>query len=312
MNPTPPLISIVIPVYNAERFIEKAIESICNQSYKNIEIIVIDDGSIDESLQIIKSIRDDRIKIISRENRGLIASLNEGINLSRGSYIARMDADDISSPIRIEQQVKYFEHHIDCGVLFTGLEYIDENGNIIRKKVSDKTREIEPVEFLFGCPLCHPTAMFNMNKLTKDDLIYDPKFDKVEDFELWTRLSKTTGISLLNEVLFQYRIHSESITSKNRKNQRESAVEAIYKNLCDVKNKKIKNKLRLIYNNHQDQGGIFKTGWVLILLFVKLKGINIKFSRFVYAQKSYGILKRKLKLSPVKSLRSDLNSSSSK
>lgn len=133
MNPTPPLISIVIPVYNAERFIEKAIESICNQSYKNIEIIVIDDGSIDESLQIIKSIRDDRIRIISRENRGLIASLNEGINLSRGSYIARMDADDISSPIRIEQQVKYFEHHIDCGVLFTGLEYIDENGNIIRK-----------------------------------------------------------------------------------------------------------------------------------------------------------------------------------
>ena len=104
-----PLVSVVLPVYNAEEYISEALKSILNQTYDNLEVVVVNDGSTDHSLHVIRSLADKRVKIISRENRGLVASLNEGIDAASGDYIARMDADDISHPERISKQIRLLE-----------------------------------------------------------------------------------------------------------------------------------------------------------------------------------------------------------
>lgn len=288
------LISVVIPVYNAERYILKALRSVCEQTYRNLQIIVLDDGSTDRSKQLIESVVDERIQLVSRENRGLIATLNEGVQLSNGKYIARMDADDICLPDRFTRQLAYFESHVDFGLLFSGIEYIDTAGNVIRKKASNESREIEPVELLFGCPVCHPSAMFNMNMLTKADIKYNPDFDKAEDFELWTRLASMTKIGILSDILFQYRIHSESITSKNSHEQRNTAVRAIMKNLSNLECKKVESSLGVIYNNHQGVESTTLTMMSLSKVFFLLKQINQDFSQQKYLSKSYYLLRSKL------------------
>ena len=306
MDHDKPLISVVIPVYNAERYILDALRSVCEQTYQNLQIIVLDDGSTDRSKEIIESVHDKRIELVSRENRGLIATLNEGIQLSNGTYIARMDADDICSPDRFTHQLAYFEAHGDVGVLFTGLEYIDAAGVTLRKKVSYENREIKPVELLFGCPVCHPTAMFNMTVLAKTDIRYDPEFDKTEDFELWTRLTSKTKIGILSDVLFQYRIHAESITSKNNTEQRKTALKAIMKNLSQVNSEKVSQAVGVIYNNHQGRDTALETLKAALRLFFQLDCINPDFSHSKFVSKSYYILRDKMSRKDERTLRENV------
>jgi len=289
-----PVISVVIPVYNAEGYILEALRSVCEQTYRNLEIIVLDDGSTDRSKALIESVEDERIQLVSRENRGLIATLNEGITLSSGDYIARMDADDICLANRFAKQLEYLQSQNKVGVVFTGIEYINANGDVMRKKVSNETRKIESVEFLFTCPVCHPTAMFNMGVLAKSDIQYDPAFDKTEDFELWTRLSNITQIGILSEVLFQYRIHSESITSKNSTEQRKTASKAIMKNLSLIDKKSVANSIGIIYNNHQGLESAMLTVKSLAKIFFILNRINRDFSQRKYLSKSYYLMRDKL------------------
>lgn len=294
MDYNEPVISVVIPVYNAEGYILEALRSVCEQTYRNLEIIVLDDGSTDRSKALIESVEDERIQLVSRENRGLIATLNEGITLSSGDYIARMDADDICLANRFAKQLEYLQSQNKVGVVFTGIEYINANGDVMRKKVSNETRKIESVEFLFTCPVCHPTAMFNMGVLAKSDIQYDPAFDKTEDFELWTRLSNITQIGILSEVLFQYRIHSESITSKNSTEQRKTASKAIMKNLSLIDKKSVANSIGIIYNNHQGLESAMLTVKSLAKIFFILNRINRDFSQRKYLSKSYYLMRDKL------------------
>tara|TARA_R110001583_G_scaffold192819_1_gene359887 strand:+ start:3881 stop:4795 length:915 start_codon:yes stop_codon:yes gene_type:complete len=298
-----PVISVVIPVYNAERYILEALRSVCDQTYQNLEIIVLDDGSTDRSKELIKSVEDERIRLVSRENRGLIATLNEGISLSSGDYIARMDADDICLANRFARQLEYLQSQTKVGVVFTGIEYINANGDVMRKKVSNETRTIESVELLFACPVCHPTAMFNMRVLAKSDIQYDPAFDKTEDFELWTRLSNITQIGILSEALFQYRIHSESITSKNSTEQRKTASKAIMKNLSLIDKKSVANSIGIIYNNHQGLESAILTVKSLTKIFFLLSRINRGFSHRKYLSKSYYLMRDKLSKGKKNSLR---------
>jgi glycosyltransferase involved in cell wall biosynthesis len=264
---------------------------------------VIDDGSTDRSKTIIESVNDERINLVSRENRGLIATLNEGVQLSKGKYIARMDADDICLPDRFTQQIEYFESHSEFGVIFTGLEYIDAAGNLIRKKASNESRKIESVELLFGCPVCHPTAMFNMNVLKKEDIRYDPEFNKAEDFELWTRLASMSKIGILSNILFQYRIHADSITSKNNTEQRATAVRAITKNLSHVKSAGLNKAFSVVYNNHQGDDSLLKTFWSFLKIFFNLKRVNSDFSYKKFLFKAFYLLRGKINYKSKPSLR---------
>ncbi len=295
MESTSPLISVIIPAFNAELYIQEALESVCNQSYVNIEIIVIDDGSSDKTREIIERFEDNRIRLISRENRGLIATLNEAIEISRGDYIARMDADDICLNERLDTQVKYLRKHHNIGLLFTSIEYIDENGKQIRKKVSAKSRKLEPVELLFGCPVCHPTVMFDMTKLKKSDIQYDEAYCLAEDFELWTRLVSVTEIGIINEVLFRYRIHPNSITSKNNEKQRIVATKALIKNLTSNQKTSTFSHLYTVYNNHIGSESNFKTLLSLLFLGTNLKNLNRKFNFKKFLSKSYYLMRDKYK-----------------
>lgn len=299
-----PLISVIIPVFNAERFIKRALESVCNQTYKNLEIIVIDDGSTDSSRDIIDSFKDERVQLFSRENKGLIATLNEGIDRCNGDFIARMDADDICSVTRFEKQFEYLLENPSVGAVFTGIEHINEKGETINIKRSGKTRFIEPVELIFGCPVCHPTAMFDLTKMDKDEIVYNDSYHLAEDFELWTRIISKTKIGLLNEVLFKYRVHPNSITSKHGLRQREIAVKALNKNLIKNSNVTIRSSLSVIYNNHLGHERLEGTLFSLLYIGVMLKRINYEFSYKKFISLTYHLLRKKITPSKKKELRS--------
>jgi glycosyltransferase involved in cell wall biosynthesis len=161
-----PLVSVILPVYNAETYIAEAIESILTQSYKNLELILINDGSTDRSLDIMQSYADIRIQIISRENRGLVASLNEGIMKAKGKYIARMDADDISLPKRFEEQVAFLEMHPEVGLCGTAVMMF---GNKIKGKIWRLPQSDNRIksELLFSSALAHPTLMMRGELIEK-------------------------------------------------------------------------------------------------------------------------------------------------
>jgi glycosyltransferase involved in cell wall biosynthesis len=208
-----PLISVVLPVFNAEKYVTEAVQSILDQTFSNFELILINDGSTDGSLKILKKFKknDNRVVLISRKNKGLVASLNEGISLARGEWIARMDADDIALPQRFECQLKWLdETQADiCGswVRFFGAS----DNRIMKHAVSD---EAIKTELLFCCAFAHPTVIMR-TKLIRE-LRYDKDWDKAEDYELWVRAAcsnlKMTNIPI---VLLLYRQHETQISNKS-------------------------------------------------------------------------------------------------
>jgi len=215
-----PLISVVLSVYNAEKYLSEAIESILNQSYGNFEFIIINDGSTDRSLEIIKSYEDVRIILISRENRGLAASLNEGIIKATGKYIARMDADDISFPERFEKQITFMEDNHEIGICGTAVIMFGEHINNSLWRLARNDQAIR-TELLFSSSLAHPTVMIRRALLIENELFYNEKFIHAEDIELWTRLEKYTKFANLKSPLLKYRVAENSISRKADKGFKE-------------------------------------------------------------------------------------------
>lgn len=199
-----PFVSVVMPVFNAEKYLISSIESILNQTYLNFEFIIINDGSTDNSLEIIKQYKakDDRIVIVSRENKGLSFSLNEGILLSKGKYIARMDADDISLENRLQKQVGFMENNLDIGVCGSWIKIFEDeiDGHIWKLPYSDD--ECKVVLFV-GCCFAHPTVMIRKNILDTYGVQY--KKHLAEDYGMWVCLSKITKFANMQEVLLLYR-----------------------------------------------------------------------------------------------------------
>lgn len=218
-----PLVSVIIPCYNAEKYVEEAIRSIMTQTYSNLEIIVTDDCSSDNTLMILETLaaEDSRIKVIkNEENLRIVKSLNNMIGIAQGKYIARMDADDISLPKRIEKQVSFLESNPEYGMCGTNAWHIDESGRKIgRSYLSISDFEIQRTKFI-RCPFYHPTICIR-SELIKTNL-YDNYYDKVEDFELWLRILPLTKACNLAEKLFYYRkfegsssfFYTEEIVSK--------------------------------------------------------------------------------------------------
>ena len=203
-------------VYNGEKYLSEAIESILIQTYKNFEFIIIDDGSTDKSFEIIHHYQkqDNRIILISRENRGLIASLNEGIKKAQGKYIVRMDADDISVPTRFEVQVKFMEANSDIGISGSAVIRFGENIKTVTWKLL-KNNEAIKSELLFSSTFAHPSVIMNKTMIFKYNLFYDNQFLHAEDFELWTRMAKVTQMANLSKPLLKLMQEVFSIPMKN-------------------------------------------------------------------------------------------------
>jgi glycosyltransferase involved in cell wall biosynthesis len=211
-------ISVIMPVYNAEKYLEEAIESVLNQTYKNFEFIIINDGSIDKSLEIIYKYqkKDKRIVLINRKNKGLITSLNEGIEKSSGSYIARMDADDISLAKRFERQIKLMElENLDiCGGHFLS---INNFGEPISLNLTPIGHDLCTLSLISKVPFAHPSVMIRKSFLEKNDIKYGQSLNnKAEDFDLWIRLhEKGAKFSNVNKIIFKYRIVKNSLSKIN-------------------------------------------------------------------------------------------------
>lgn len=212
--------SVVIPLYNKAYSIQRCIDSVLNQSYTNFEIIVVNDGSIDKSLELIERYKkhDERIVLISRENRGLIASLNEGIALAKGEYIARMDADDISILNRFELQYNFMlKNDLDiCGGDFIS---IDELGNYVKINSVPKTKDEILITMANNAPFAHPTVMIKSEFLKKTNLVYGVYGNKAaEDVDLWINMyNNGANFGNLNEIVLKYRILTSSYSHKNAK-----------------------------------------------------------------------------------------------
>jgi len=220
-----PLVSVVIPCFNAIDFLDEAVESIVNQTYSNLEIILINDGSTDETALHLDnwSKKDPRIKVIHNDgNLKLIKTLNIGIGLANGEYIARMDADDIALPDRISKQVKYMELHSDIDVCSTYCRYIQPDGKIYSKNTHFSCSHYWAIRFMgmFESPLLHPGVLGKRSVLKNNPYAEDPTAAHIEDYELWTRLLRE-GFSLgvLPEFLMHYRRNPGSVSFKNRAEQ---------------------------------------------------------------------------------------------
>lgn len=225
---TPPLVSVVLPIYNAEKYLNEALQSILEQTFKAFELILIDDGSQDSSLQILKSCVDSRIRIIQNpQNRGLIETLNLAFKEARGKYIARMDADDVSMLDRLQVQFEFLEAHPEIAVLGSSAITIDSEGQP-HGTLKAPTNPLEQAlgVFLGEIPI-HPSVMIRREALALDERVFDPQFKHAEDFELWLRLLKKGQISNIAKPLLKYRIHDQSVSQKFREVQLAKSYQAI-------------------------------------------------------------------------------------
>lgn len=230
------LVSVILPVYNCERFIGLAIESILNQTYSNIELIVVDDGSTDNSLKIINSYSyDPRLVVVSRENKGLVYSLNEAIGVASGKYIARMDADDISLPDRVEKQVDFLVKNQDVAIVGSRTILIDEDGIEIGKCKRPLSNSSVRSYFYYGSPLAHPSITYNLNILSKDEIEYLADDYPAEDLGLFLRISKKHKICNISKPLLKYRITESGISNSNKTRQQKKSNELRVSHFLDVK-----------------------------------------------------------------------------
>jgi len=198
-----PTISVVMPVYNGEKYLNEAIDSILHQTYTDFEFIILNDGSTDKTEEIILSYDDPRIVYVkNEENLQIVKTLNKGIALAKGKYIARMDADDISLPERFEKQIAFMEENPDIDVCGTWVETIGPPYEYWRYPVDNEQIK---AALVFNSALAHPTVMFRNTVF--EHTLYEETYNKAEDYALWVKLSKEHRLHNLPLFLFQYRLH---------------------------------------------------------------------------------------------------------
>jgi len=210
-----PIISVILPVYNAEKFVYQAIDSILKQSFTNFELIIINDGSSDRSNEIINGFTDERIKLIqNKKNLGLIGTLNKGFSLAEGDYIARMDADDISMPNRFEKQLNYLLSNPDIDIIGSNYCTFGFENNTVS---TPSSHEQIKVEILFNNCICHPSVIFRAEALQENNITYNSEFLHTEDWNMWFEaIRNNLIIKNIDEVLLNYRLEGQNITARNR------------------------------------------------------------------------------------------------
>ncbi|GIV42872.1 MAG: hypothetical protein KatS3mg034_2182 [Vicingaceae bacterium] len=268
-----PKVSVILPVYNAEKYIEEAIKSILNQKYTDFELIVINDGSTDSSKEIISKIKDERIVYVQNDtNQGLVYTLNKGLSLAKGKYIARMDADDISLPDRLHLQVNFLEKNHEIGIVGTNIILF---GNNCKKKiVYAKNHEDIFARSLLKAPFCHASCMFR-RKVFKDFGIKYEDFLHAEDFMLWLRILKVTKGYNLQQFLYKVRNNQSSVSNQYRSQQIQSGIKAVLYAIENfLKLSLDENEKQILYKTFFDQVYDFNHNEIKQFIFLYTKIIN--------------------------------------
>jgi glycosyltransferase involved in cell wall biosynthesis len=213
-----PAVSVLMPVYNAQRYLTAAVGSVLGQTFADFELIVVDDGSTDRSAAILaRYAKDDpRVRIISRPNAGLVASLNEALAIARGPLVARMDADDICLPERFDRQVRYLGEHPECVLVGSAVVTMDQHGHLIGRMadIAFGHDNIDHALLHRGWPMVHPSAMIRTDALRKVGA-YRSETWPFEDHDLFLRLAEQGRVENLPEVLLHYRKHAASISAQS-------------------------------------------------------------------------------------------------
>lgn len=222
-----PKVSVVMSVYNTkEEYLREAIESILNQTYKDFEFIILNDGSTNNAEEVILSYSDERIRYFKHENMGIGKTRNKAFSLANGEYIAVMDSDDISLPERFKKQVDFLNKNPDISILGSGFEFFPEKYILIHKE------KPKFLDFLKNCCVGHPTVMYRKDDILKYGLKYAEHFSSAEDYYLWSHAIKHLNFYNLQEVLLKYRWHGENISViDNEKQQTNSLI--IQKEMSD-------------------------------------------------------------------------------
>jgi glycosyltransferase involved in cell wall biosynthesis len=220
MNNTPE-ISVIMAVFNAERFLRPAIESILAQTFENYEFIIVDDGSSDSTATIVESFPDARIKFVRQQHKGLVPTLNHALTLARGEFVARMDGDDISHPERLERQLEFLRSHPQHALVGATYAVVDEQDNVTRVEAVLLDDEDIRIEIAVRNPFAHGSVMLRRAALDSSDVYHD--VPSAEDWDLWLRLSQRWQMANLPEVLYSWRQTAGSILHTNRQSVSRSA-----------------------------------------------------------------------------------------
>jgi glycosyltransferase involved in cell wall biosynthesis len=218
-----PHVTVLMSVYNSEKYLREAIDSILAQTFNHFEFLIVNDCSSDSSFELMKSYNDSRIRIIKNPtNIGLTRSLNIGISNAKGEYIVRMDADDISCHNRLELLVQYMDNNPDVGICGSWAETIEKSP---RKLTPDCSPENIRTELFFHNIIIHPSVIIRKSVLEGNHLEYNEKLLFAQDYDLWVKCSKYTKITNLPEFLLRYRISNTQLSSNRLINQHKSAMD---------------------------------------------------------------------------------------
>jgi glycosyltransferase involved in cell wall biosynthesis len=240
-TPVTPLVTVLLPAYNAAPYIGTAIESVLGQTYSNFELLIFNDGSSDNTKEIILSYSDSRILFFdSPQNQGYVAHLNKGLTIANGDLIARMDADDIALHNRFEMQVSFLQANQDIDIVGGQVELISDWKNIYTTSNGDWDYPLTVAacrfKTLFSVPVAHPAVMMRTRSLRESHLLYDVSFVPAEDWEFWIRSIGQLQIINLPDTLLKYRVHPAQITEQRKQTEaallkriREKIVDTFFK-----------------------------------------------------------------------------------
>ena len=221
-----PRVSVVMPSFESAPYLRQAVDSILQQTERNIELIIVQDGGARDGTEaILNEFDDERVRVVRNDTPlGLARSLNRGFAMARGEYVARMDADDISMPDRLETQVEYLDRNPPIGVVGSAVRHIDEKGRMIRMRQYHTTPGLVLWNMHFDCAMCHPSTMFRRS-VFEEAGGYSPAAKSWEDYELWTRIMRHHSMSNVPDVLLDYRIHDGAVSVRKRDEQRQHIVD---------------------------------------------------------------------------------------
>ena len=234
--PVAPLVTVLLAVHDGERYLGAAVASALGQTSSDLELLVVDDASTDRTSEILAEVAEARLRVIRNDERlGLAGSLNRGLDEARGEYIARLDADDVALPRRLEHQLARLRSSPRVGVLGSAVLEIDDSNRVGRLHQMPTGASAVRWAALFSSPFFHPSVFVDRDLLERNGLRYDTSFEESEDYELWSRLLDVAEGDNLPDPLVLYRVHAAQASQRRRELQRECQLRVARRRIADAR-----------------------------------------------------------------------------